>query len=128
MSYAGPVSRVNRAPNAEPPKSDATGARVPQARPGTLRGGASSGDRGRATAFAAGIMLGVALGAGVALLFAPESGAETRRALARRGRRVTMRGRDTWDDLRDELQNAVRNRKRAWRRRRIRRQTAAAAE
>ena len=125
MSYAGPVSRINRAPEAESGKGEATNARMPQARPGTSPGRASLGDRGRATAFAAGIMLGVALGAGVALLFAPDSGVETRRALVRRGRRVTMRGRDTWDDLRDELQNAVRNRKRAWRRRRARRQAAA---
>ena len=73
-------------------------------------------------------MVGLALGAGVALLLAPDSGAHTRRALIRRGRRVTLRGRDAWDDLRNEFRSAIRERKRALRRRRAERQAAAAAE
>jgi gas vesicle protein len=58
------------------------------------------------------------MGAGLALLFAPQSGEDTRhdiavggRRLARRGRRLAHRGRDAWDDLRDELHDA-------WRRKR----------
>ena len=84
-----------------------------------------SNDRGSAAVFAAGIAIGVVVGAGVALLLAPTSGVETRRALARRGRRVSRRGRDAWDDLRDELRQAVRNKRRAWR---LKRQRARDAE
>jgi len=62
--------------------------------------------------FSTGIALGAALGAGVALLFAPSSGEETRAAIARRGARLAHQGRDVWDDLRDELQWATRRGKR----------------
>jgi gas vesicle protein len=82
-------------------------------------------DRSSAAVFAAGVALGVVVGAGVALLMAPKSGYETRRALVRRGRRVSRRGIDAWDDLRDELRQAVRNKRRAWR---IKRQRARDAE
>lgn len=57
--------------------------------------------------FAAGALLGVAVGAGAALLLAPQSGAETRFRLARRGRRLRERTADAWDDLRDELRYAA---------------------
>jgi gas vesicle protein len=57
--------------------------------------------------FTAGALLGVAVGAGAALLFAPQSGAETRHELARRGRHLRTRGSDAWDDLRDELRYAA---------------------
>jgi len=70
-------------------------------------------------------VVGVAVGAGIALLFAPDSGAQTRRALIRRGRRVTLRGRDAWDDLRNEFRSALRDRMRARRRRRAEREAAA---
>jgi len=72
-------------------------------------------EHGSAVVFAAGVALGVVVGAGVALLFAPHSGYETRRSIARRGRYVSRRSRDAWDDMRDELRKAVRNRKRSWR-------------
>jgi gas vesicle protein len=58
--------------------------------------------------FAAGAMLGAALGAGAALLLAPMSGEQVRHHLARRGRRLRSRTSDAWDDLRDELQFAAR--------------------
>jgi len=61
--------------------------------------------------FAAGVLLGIAMGAGVALLLAPHSGADTRRAIARKGRRLRRRGRDAWDDLRDELRGVVHRRR-----------------
>ena len=63
--------------------------------------------------FAAGLAIGLAIGAGVALLIAPRSGATTRRRLARRGRRLARRGRDAWSDLRDELEAAATRRRRA---------------
>jgi hypothetical protein len=128
MSYAGPSSKLNRAANIQP--SDEGEASRP--RSAALRAAnwpSKSRGQGRQTAvFAAGLFVGLALGAGVALLFAPDSGAHTRRALVRRGRRVTLRGRDAWDDLRHEFRAAIRNRKRAWRQRRAARQESAAAE
>jgi gas vesicle protein len=61
--------------------------------------------------FGAGLALGLALGAGAALLTAPQSGEETRAALRGRakrlGRTTTRRSRDAWAELRDELQSAT---------------------
>lgn len=57
--------------------------------------------------FAAGALVGAALGAGAALLFTPQTGEEVRHDLARRGRRLRARTADAWDDLRDELQYAA---------------------
>jgi gas vesicle protein len=71
-----------------------------------------------AVIFAAGMAVGIAVGAAGALLFAPQSGADTRRAIARRGRRLGLRGRDAWEDLGDELRRFARRRRRAWQRRR----------
>jgi gas vesicle protein len=62
--------------------------------------------------FAAGALLGAALGAGTALLLAPQSGREARHGLARRGRHLTERTSDAWTDLRDELRYAARRSKR----------------
>jgi len=59
--------------------------------------------------FAAGALLGVAIGAGAALLFAPQSGEETRHDIARRGRHIRSRAGDAWDDLRSELRYAARS-------------------
>ena len=58
--------------------------------------------------FAAGALLGAAIGAGAALLFAPQSGARTRHNIAKRGRRLRTRTADAWDDLRHELRYAAR--------------------
>lgn len=58
--------------------------------------------------FAAGALLGAAFGAGAALLLAPQSGAETRHDLARRGRHLRARTATAWDDLRHELRYAAR--------------------
>jgi hypothetical protein len=117
MSYAGPSTRAVR-----PSGTDPDGGGLPRPiTPGSRSAAWPDPSRpsSRTTVvFAAGVVVGLAVGAGFALLFAPESGAYTRRALVRRGRRVTARGRDAWDDLRDELRDAVRARKRAWRRRR----------
>jgi hypothetical protein len=63
--------------------------------------------------FAAGLAVGIAVGAGIALLVAPRSGFVTRRRLARRGRKIARRGRDAWADLRDELHAAAVRRRRA---------------
>lgn len=58
--------------------------------------------------FTAGAVLGAAIGAGAALLFAPQSGARTRHNIARRGRRLRTRTADAWEDLRHELRYAAR--------------------
>lgn len=58
--------------------------------------------------FASGAVLGVLIGAGAALLLAPQTGEEARHEIARSGRRFRARTADAWDDLRDELQYAAR--------------------
>ena len=62
--------------------------------------------------FGAGLALGITLGAGVALLAAPQSGTETRADLLRSARRartaVGRRGNDAWLDLQDELRGMSR--------------------
>ena len=58
--------------------------------------------------FTAGAVLGAAIGAGAALLFAPQSGARTRHNIARRGRHIRTRTADAWEDLRHELRYAAR--------------------
>lgn len=49
-------------------------------------------------------LLGAALGAGLGLLFAPQSGERTRRDLARRGRRLQARAEESLDELSGEVQ------------------------
>ena len=51
-------------------------------------------------------LAGLAIGAGVALLFAPQSGEQTRRDLARRGRRARMRAQEMAEDLRDKAEDS----------------------
>ena len=67
-------------------------------------------DHGRTLAFGAGIAVGALLGAGLALLLAPQSGDATRAMITRGARRVPDRLRDSWDDLGDELRSALRRR------------------
>ena len=92
MSYAGPVNK--RRPDQRP-------------RP-------AIGTEWSSTAtLAAGVVLGLAVGAGATLLLAPQSGPETRQDIVRRGRRLRRRlGRrshDVWEDLRYELRQAARH-------------------
>ena len=54
-------------------------------------------------------LLGAAIGAGIGILFAPQSGERTRRDLVRRGRRLRAQAEDKLDDLTDEVK--VRGRK-----------------
>src|SRR5215210_3576991 len=48
-------------------------------------------------------LLGIALGAGIALLFAPQAGAETRRGLQRSATRVRRAAEDVVDDVRETV-------------------------
>ena len=45
------------------------------------------------------LLIGIALGAGVALLLAPQSGVETRREIARRARRAQVAAQDLVEDV-----------------------------
>ncbi len=72
------------------------------------RDGGSGGIR----TFAAGLLIGALVGAGVALLVAPQSGEETRRALARRARRLAEDAHDRYDDVRHQLRRAREQRRR----------------
>src|SRR5688500_4908689 len=62
---------------------------------------------GDAGVFGAGIALGVLIGAGAALLFAPQSGSETRDDIVRGTRDFGFRATDAWEDLREELRHAA---------------------
>jgi gas vesicle protein len=54
-------------------------------------------------------LLGVAVGAGIALLYAPQSGAETRQDLRRGARRVRRKARELGEDARDSAEDLVRS-------------------
>jgi len=60
-----------------------------------------------------GVLAGALVGAGVALLLAPQSGEETRELIAGRARRLGNRADAGWDDLRDELRRLRRRSRRA---------------
>jgi len=123
MSYAGPASRPRSTPNIESSGStELPGQSGVRALKPLRQQPHLDGRRDTIAAFAAGIALGLTIGAGAALLFAPQSGPDTRRALARKGRRLTRRGHDAWDDLREELAGSARRGRRAFRRRRQRAQ------
>jgi gas vesicle protein len=67
---------------------------------------------GGARTFAAGLLIGALIGAGVALLVAPQSGAETRRTLARRARRLAADARERYDDSKHQLRRFKEHRRR----------------
>ena len=60
-----------------------------------------------------GIIAGAIVGAGVALLLAPQSGEETREQIVTRARRLGTRADEGWEDLRDELRRLRRRSRRA---------------
>ena len=122
MSYAGPISRGTRVPDAGASHAETNATVAVRSRPASrslTSGLARSSSGGRSTViFAAGVAVGAMVGMAGALLFAPQPGVDTRRALVRRGRRLGLRGRDAWEDLGDELRRFARRRRRAWQRRR----------
>jgi hypothetical protein len=63
----------------------------------------SAGSWRQTGAAAAGMFLGLALGAGLALLFAPRTGDETRELLGERARMMRGRAGDRFEDLRGDL-------------------------
>lgn len=96
MSYAGPAA-PRSAKRPLPPRVPA----VPRA---------TSSDWRQLAVFGAGLALGIALGAGVALLTAPQDGEQTRDDIRRRARRTRRvledRGLDAWIGVRKELRLA----------------------
>jgi hypothetical protein len=98
MAYGGPA-RTEEKPRRTGPRL------APVADDGVRWGGVAL--------FAAGVTLGISLGASLALLYAPDTGRKTRSRLRRGGRMAVRRSRDAWDDLRYELKSAVRRRRRA---------------
>jgi gas vesicle protein len=61
-------------------------------------------DWGKVGVFGAGLAIGLTFGAGMALLLAPFSGAETRELIGYRARALGARASDRLDDLRGEMQ------------------------
>jgi gas vesicle protein len=57
--------------------------------------------------FSLGIVLGAAVGAGVALLLAPQSGRKTRKLISRNAEHLRDRASDRWDELADEVRDRV---------------------
>ncbi len=84
------------------------------AREGTMGddGGASRGSEGGVRTFAAGMLIGALVGAGLALLLAPRSGEETRHALRRKARRLADDARDRYLEAREQLRRARERRRR----------------
>mgnify|MGYP001234994495 CR=1 FL=1 len=70
-------------------------------------------DDNRARTFLAGLAIGALVGAGAALLFAPQSGLETRHSVARRAKHLARDARDHYDDVKDKLRRARREKGRA---------------
>jgi|GEM_PF-2334574 len=56
--------------------------------------------------FVAGMALGALVGAGLALLFAPQSGADTRRYVSRKAKHMAREARDRYDDVKDKVRRA----------------------
>ena len=74
-------------------------------------------DERQAFTFIAGIALGTLIGAGVALLIAPQSGQRTRRQIARAAEDLGDTARDRFGDAGDEVRRRARRAKRAAERR-----------
>jgi gas vesicle protein len=62
---------------------------------------------GRMGALVAGLALGAVIGAGIALLTAPDSGRKTRRRLRKTTGRLTGGAGDRWDDFAEDVKGRV---------------------
>ena len=65
-------------------------------------------DSGATRPFLSGLLLGALVGAGLALLFAPQSGEETRRIIRRKAKRLAAEAQDRYDDVKDRIRHARR--------------------
>ena len=57
--------------------------------------------------FVTGLICGAAIGAGVALLMAPESGKRTRKRIGRAAEDLKENAGDRWEDIADEVRDKV---------------------
>jgi len=57
--------------------------------------------------FVSGFLLGAAVGAGIAILTAPQSGRRTRRKIRRAAGDLRVGAEDRWDELADEVKSRV---------------------
>lgn len=57
--------------------------------------------------FLSGLLLGAAVGAGIALLTAPNSGRRTRRKIRRAAGDIRLGAEDRWDELAEEVKDRV---------------------
>ena len=64
-------------------------------------------DLGKTATIVAGVAVGALIGAGVALLFAPASGDDTRTSIKRRVRKLARRERTVWQSLARALEEAA---------------------
>ena len=128
MSFADPKLHRPARSRHEPTESAQTDADVRRRRPLNREEALAAAERPRGSSFrrsvdwehvgllGAGLLIGAALGAGAALLFAPQSGEETRTIIRRQARNARHRAGDAWADLADELAAATRRGRRRARR------------
>ncbi|MEX0935993.1 MAG: YtxH domain-containing protein [Gemmatimonadota bacterium] len=64
-------------------------------------------DDARAFNFVAGLVCGAAIGAGIALVLAPDSGRKTRKRIHRAAGDLKETASDRWDELADEVRDRV---------------------
>ncbi len=69
------------------------------------------------TSFLTGVLVGAAVGAGLALLFAPASGDDTRRLIRRRAKAIEKEASRGWASARDEARRQFKDKKEALRER-----------
>ncbi len=65
-------------------------------------------DRSASLSFLTGLLVGAAIGAGTALLLAPQSGKRTRRRLVKAASDAREEAAGRWDELTDDVGSAVR--------------------
>ena len=128
MSFADPNLRRPARSRHEPAESAQTDADVRRRRPLNREEALVAPKRPRGSSFrrsvdwehvgllGAGLLIGAAVGAGAALLFAPQSGEEARTIIRRQARNARHRAGDAWADLADELAAATRRGRRRARR------------
>jgi gas vesicle protein len=64
-------------------------------------------ENARIVTFLAGVALGAALGAGIALLVAPQSGKKTRRRIRRVAGNLKESAGDRWDEVAEDVRSRV---------------------
>ena len=62
---------------------------------------------GQVLNFVSGLVLGAVIGAGIALLMAPDKGSRTRRKLARTASRMKSGAGDKWEELAEDVTKKV---------------------